>query len=112
MSDDKQHPIFIDCLLYGTQEEIEKRRRHRITLGQWIDRPSEMADSVAYWWLPISAADGLDPWRVIDGVDPLVNASGADVWLSEGRCMPSVDVNRFIYVSRSVYDQLTGGGYG
>lgn len=41
-------------------------------------------EAPAYWFDPAAATVGLDPWRLVEGVDPHVNSVSMDVWLVAG----------------------------
>lgn len=47
--------------------------RRVVTVAEWNNRPDELIDEYAYWFNPEAADVGLDPWRLIEGIDAHTN---------------------------------------
>lgn len=62
-------------------------------------------DAPAYWYSTESAAHGLDPWRIIDGIDKHTHGDGYTIWLSNGATR-EVKGDHIIYVAEKHYDFL------
>lgn len=77
------------------------RERVRITVAQWAKRPDALIDSSAYLFNAEAHEMGLESWRVVDGVDPLVDGSAFDIWLASGRCISAQPGSAFLYVSEA-----------
>ena len=55
-------------------------------------------DAAAYWLTP-SESD-LDPWALVEGVDPRTDGQHFDVWFASGKCM-TVAAGATLYLSAS-----------
>lgn len=83
--------------------------RRLVTVGEWDKRPDSLVDEYAYWYNPTDAEYGLDPWRVVDGIDPPADDAPAgtlyDVWFASGHsraCTP----DHLLYVTATHYAVL------
>lgn len=82
--------------------------RRLVTVAEWNARPDELVDEYAYWYNPTDAEFGLDPWRLVDGIDPPAEPQPGDlydVWFASGHskaCTPDA----FLYVSAPHYPLL------
>lgn len=54
-------------------------------------------DRVAYFYSADADSFGMDPWHIVDGVDPYVDGSAFDLWFESGSCK-TVGVDAVIYV--------------
>lgn len=82
-------------------------QRRAVTVAAWAKRPDYLLDAAAYWFRPDSEALGLDPWRVIDGVDAHMTGDAFDVWFASGTCAENIPGEKTIYVSETHYRALT-----
>ena len=53
--------------------------RRVVTVAEWNNRPGGLIDESAYWFNPEAADVGLDPWRLIEGIDAHTNGREFDV---------------------------------
>lgn len=59
--------------------------RRRVTVEQWANRPESLCDEYAYWFNAPEAEVGLDPWRLIEGIDPRTKDDQYDVCFASGK---------------------------
>jgi hypothetical protein len=79
--------------------------RRVATVAEWADRPDELIDEYAYWHDPELAEMGLDPWRLIEGVDRRLVGGAYDVDFVNGgyRTVPG---DQKIYIRAKHFDAL------
>lgn len=65
-------------------------------------------DAPAYWLDENAELFGFDGWRLVDGVDTLMDGSGFDVWLSGGGTV-KVPGSALIYLRWTDAQRLAGG---
>lgn len=58
-------------------------------------------DANLWFYSETAATAGLDPWRLIDYIDPAVNGVTADAWLDSGACVHLANIEEQV-----VYKQL------
>lgn len=58
--------------------------RRRVTVAEWNNRPDALIDKYAYWYDPEAAEMGLDPWRLIEGIDAHARDGLYDVDFANG----------------------------
>jgi len=71
--------------------------RRVVTVAQWAARPDALIDEYAYWFMPEADEMGLDPWRLIEGIDKHTRDADYDV-LFVGAGFRAVDGGRPIYI--------------
>lgn len=79
--------------------------RRAVTVAEWNNRPDELIDEYAYWYNPEAAADGFDPWALIEGIDPHIRDGQYDVLFVKGTYR-TVSGDQTIYVRAHHYDVL------
>lgn len=62
-------------------------------------------DVYAYWYETEAVAHGMDPWRLVDGIDPDVRGGTFDVWFANGTAK-SVSARRTVYLTAKDAAQL------
>jgi len=85
--------------------------RRLVTVAEWNDRPDQLIDEYAYWFSPAAKALGLDPWRLVEGVErhrPYC-ATKFDVLFVNGRYL-TVSGEAPIYIRAVHYEVLKCGG--
>jgi hypothetical protein len=85
----------------GEIVDCRSHYRHRITVAEWNSRPDELIDVAAYTYNKEADDYGLDPWRVVDGIDPIIAGDDEgkfDVWFASGRCMEAVSGSYPLYI--------------
>lgn len=75
----------------------ERTGRVAITVEQALKRVD--VDRPSYLFNPQLEEYGLDPWRLIDGLDPHVEGDRVDVWLAS-RSMVMLRRDECIYISK------------
>lgn len=79
--------------------------RRVVTVAQWNARPDELIDEYAYWYDPEADAMGLDPWRLIEGIDAHTNEEKFDV-LFVGSSYRTTPGEHPIYVRAQHYEAM------
>lgn len=79
--------------------------RRVVTVAEWNNRPDELIDEYAYWFNPEAADVGLDPWRLIEGIDAHTNGREFDV-LFPPASFRTVTGEQPIYVRPQHYEAL------
>ncbi|MBX9723571.1 MAG: DUF2761 domain-containing protein, partial [Candidatus Obscuribacterales bacterium] len=59
-----------------------RENRVQITIADWLKRPDELTDATCYVFSNEAEELGLDPWRSIDSVDPMVAGTLVDLWFA------------------------------
>ena len=55
-------------------------------------------DASAYWYSPDARDMGLDPWALVEGVDPHTDGRSFDIWFANGACK-QVGVDAVLYLA-------------
>jgi len=79
--------------------------RRVVTVAEWNNRPDELIDEYAYWFNPEAADVGLDPWRLVEGIDAHTNGREYDVDFANGT-FKTVTGGQPIYVRPQHYEAL------
>jgi hypothetical protein len=75
--------------------------RVALTLAQFAALPP---DTPGYWFSESAEECGMDPWALVDGLDPMVDGSAFDVWFASGNCITlPANSDRVIFVSRATW---------
>ena len=78
--------------------------RRRVTVAEWGNRLGDLIDEFAYWYFPEVAEMGLDPWRLIEGVEARTGG-GFDVLFVNGKYR-TVSGEQPIYVRAPHFEAL------
>lgn len=98
----EQYPSRIPCVGHD---------RIKITVAEWNSRPDELIDTYAYTYNAEADEFGLEPWRVVDGVDAIIagpDQGKFDIWFASGRSLDGVYADHPLYVSEKQYNTLKG----
>lgn len=79
--------------------------RRVVTVAPWNERPDELIDEFAYWFNPEAADLGLDPRRLIEGIDAHTNGREFDVDFANGT-FRTVTGEQPIYVRAQHFEAL------
>jgi len=82
--------------------------RRLVSVAEWNARPDELIDECAYWFNFEAAQVGLDPWRLIEGIDAHINGGAFDVIFVNGT-FKTVTGEQMIYVRAKHYEILNCG---
>jgi hypothetical protein len=85
--------------------------RHRITVAEWNRRPDELIDTAAYTYDKEADEYGLEPWRVVDGIDEIIageHKGKFDIWFASGRCKEGVSGDHPLYIHEKHVTILKG----
>lgn len=79
--------------------------RVRITVAQFHACGALVDNEVpAYLHNKENADLGLEPWRVVEGVDPHTQGGKFDIWLASGRCIEGVDGSYEMFIAKKHFD--------
>ena len=76
--------------------------RRVVTVAEWNNRPDELIDEYAYWFIPDTLGD---PWRLIEGIDAHTKGDAFDVLFVSGT-FRTVTGEQPIYVRPQHYEAL------
>lgn len=79
--------------------------RRVVTVAEWHNRPDELIDEYAYWFNPEAADAGLDPWRLIEGIDAHTDGHAFDIDFASGT-FRTVTGGQLIYIHPQHYKAL------
>lgn len=83
-----------------------KTGRRLVYVWEWAKRPDALVDEYAYWFSPEADACGLDPWRLVEGVDAHIGAFDLfDVLFADGTYR-TVEGRAGIYIRAKHYEVL------
>lgn len=80
--------------------------RRLACVREWAKRPDALVDEYAYWFNPFAAARGLDPWRLVEGVEAHIGTFDLfDVLFADGTYR-TVEGRAGVYVKAEHYELL------
>lgn len=79
--------------------------RRLVSVAEWNDRPDALIDEYAYWYSPEAAEMGLDPWRLIEGIDAHMQGRAFDVDFANGT-YHTTPGHHPIYIAAKHYEAL------
>lgn len=82
--------------------------RRTVAVEEWANRPDALTDSYAYWYVAAAEGMGLEPWRLIEGIDAHVAGGLFDV-LFVGSGYRTVPGSHPIYVKPKDFEALKCG---
>jgi hypothetical protein len=82
--------------------------RRLVTAQEWANRPDALIDEYAYWFNPEADAQGLDPWRLIEGLDAHLGSDDYDVLFVNGG-FRTVSAGWPVYVRARHYEAVKCG---
>ncbi|MEO0568294.1 MAG: DUF2761 domain-containing protein [Pseudomonadota bacterium] len=68
----------------GVHLRAEECGRQEVTIEGAL---AAQCDMPLYAWIPGEAGLGLDPWRYLEGLDPMRDGTAVDVWFESGSCV-------------------------
>lgn len=85
--------------------DADKCGRQEITIKGVIEAQCDMT---IYAFSTINHEFGIDPWRVIEGIDPWIDGKKADIWSASGACSTIlIDDNEWrFFVSKKDLEKL------
>lgn len=84
---------------------LPDKSRYGVTVSEWAARPPHLAKAPAYWFHPEAVAADLDPWRLVEDIEPTPQGGLFEILFANGRYRTAEGTD-IIYTSRTNHDAL------